>query len=179
MGQNHSWKNKVVYIINKVEDWVKDLQLLSKYAQDDPQAAYVAFTKRLCSRCTHFQRTVPDMSELFEPLENAIRDQLIPALVGREVSDAERQILALPLRHGELGLTDHRETAETEYKHSTQITDIIIVKIYTQKLDLHYNPSDQLYTRHTKSRIRQEQNAKCQNRRDELLGELTPESQNS
>ena len=53
-----------------------------------------------------FQRTVADASELFEPLENAIKDQLIPALVGREVSDAERQILALPLRHGGLGLTD-------------------------------------------------------------------------
>jgi len=39
--------------------------------------------------------------------------QLIPALVGREVSDAERQILALPLRHCGLGLTNHKETAKT------------------------------------------------------------------
>ena len=82
------------------------------------------------------------MSQLFEPLENAIRDQLISAVVGREVSEAERQILALPLRHGGLGLTDHRETAKTEYKHSTQITDELTTKIYTQKLDLDYNPSD-------------------------------------
>jgi len=29
-----------------------------------------------------FQRTVPDASELLETVENAIRDQLIPALVG-------------------------------------------------------------------------------------------------
>ena len=70
---------------------------------------HTAFTKGLSSRWTHFQRTVPDASELFEPLENAIRDELIPALVGREVSDAERQILALPLRHGRLGLTDPRQ----------------------------------------------------------------------
>jgi len=68
-------------IKNKVKDWVKDLQLLSKYTQDDPQAAYSAFTKGLSSRWTHFQRTEPDMSELFEALENAIRDQLIPTLV--------------------------------------------------------------------------------------------------
>ena len=33
------------YIKNKVEGWAKELQLLSKYAQDDPQAAYSAFTK--------------------------------------------------------------------------------------------------------------------------------------
>jgi len=32
------------------------------------------------------------MSELFEPLENTIRDQLIPALIRREVSDTEKQI---------------------------------------------------------------------------------------
>jgi len=55
------------YIKNKVESWVKDLQSISKYSQDDPQAAYTAFTKRLSSRWTHFQRTVPDASELFEP----------------------------------------------------------------------------------------------------------------
>jgi len=42
------------YIKNKVECWVKDLQSLSKYAQDDPQAAYSAFTKGLSSRWTHF-----------------------------------------------------------------------------------------------------------------------------
>ena len=106
-------------IKNKVESGVKDVQSLSKYAQDDPQATYSAFTKGLSSRWTHFQRTVPDASELFEPLENAIRDQLIPALLGREVSDVERQILALPIRHGGLGLIAPRETAKTEYEHST------------------------------------------------------------
>ena len=35
------------YTKNKVESWVKDLQSLSfkSHAQDDPQAAYSAFTK--------------------------------------------------------------------------------------------------------------------------------------
>ena len=37
------------YIKNKVERWVKDVQSLSKYAQDDPQAAYLAFSKGLSS----------------------------------------------------------------------------------------------------------------------------------
>jgi len=72
---------------------------------------------------------VPNASELFEPLENTIRDQLIPALVGQEVSYAERQILALPLRHGGLGLTDRWETVKTEYEHSTQITNKLTAKI--------------------------------------------------
>jgi len=73
---------------------------------------------------------VPDMSELFEPLKNAIRDQLIPTLIGQELRDTERQILlpALPVRHGGLGLTNPQETAKTEYDHSTQITDKLTEK---------------------------------------------------
>jgi len=89
----------------------------------------------------------------------------------------QKDIPAVCLRHDGLGLTDPRETAKTEYEHSTQITDKLTAKIYTQKVDLDYNPSDQLYTKHTKNRIRQEKNAKCQNSCDELLEELTPESQ--
>jgi len=103
---------------------------------------------------------VPDASELFEPLENAIRDQFIPTLVGREVSDAERQTLVRPLRHGGLGLTDPRETAKMEYERSTQITNKLTAKIDTQKLNLDYNPSDQQFTRHIKNRIRQKKNEK-------------------
>jgi len=69
------------YIKNKVEAWVKDLQLLSNYAQHDPQAAYSAFTKELCSRWTYFQRIILDMSRILEPLENTIKHQLIHALL--------------------------------------------------------------------------------------------------
>jgi len=80
---------------------------------------YPVFTKGLCSRWTHFQRTVPDISELFKPLETIIRNQLIAALIGQEVIDAERQFLVLFLRHGGLGLTNYQETAKTEYNYST------------------------------------------------------------
>jgi len=38
------------YTKNKVDGLVKDLQLLSKYAQDDPQAAYSVFAIELSSR---------------------------------------------------------------------------------------------------------------------------------
>jgi len=74
----------------------------------------------------------------------------------RTRGEAKRQILALPLQHGGLGLTDPRETAKTEYKHYTQITDKPTTKIYTQKLDLDYNPSDQLHTTHEKQNTTKE-----------------------
>ena len=54
-----------------------DLNLLSTYAQDNPQAAYSALTKDMSSRWIHFQGTILHMSELFEPLENIIKFLLL------------------------------------------------------------------------------------------------------
>jgi len=116
-------------------------------------------------------------SDLFEPQENTIRDQLIPALIGQEVSYAERQISALLLRHGGLGVTNPQETAKIEYDYPTLITAKLTDQIYNQKLDLEYNFSYQQYTRNMKNRIQQEKNAKCWNTYNKLLEELTPESQ--
>jgi len=99
---------------------------------------------------------------------DTIKEQLILALVGREVSDAKRQIPALPLRHGGLGLTEPRETAKTEYEHSTQITNKLTAKIYIKKLDLDYNPLGQQFTRHMKNRIQQEKR-KMKNAKTSLM----------
>jgi len=71
------------------------------------------------------------------------------------MSDAEKQILALPLRHSGLGLTNPQETAKTEYENSILITTKTTDQIYNQKLDLEYNPSDQQYTRNMNNRIEQ------------------------
>ena len=50
-------------------------------------------------------RTVTGVEELFQPLEDAIRHQFLPTLTGREaLSDTERALLALPARHGGLGI---------------------------------------------------------------------------
>ena len=48
-------------------------------------------------RWTYVQRTISGISMLFQPLEDAIsiRDKLLPAIIGREVSDIERQMLDL------------------------------------------------------------------------------------
>ena len=57
------------------------------------------------------------------PLENEIRRTLIPALVGRQVSDEERQITALPVRFGGLGIKKPEDDCDAEYKASKKITE--------------------------------------------------------
>ena len=52
----------------------------------------------------YFLRTLPDIRDLLEPLENAISHMLIPAITERKCSQLDRNILALPVRLGGLGL---------------------------------------------------------------------------
>ena len=96
------------YVSNKVEKWVQDIEQLSNIAKDEPQSALSSFTRAITHRWTmpcSLQRTMTCTGHLFQPLENVIREKVIPALVGRRISDIERRILALPVRLGGIGLT--------------------------------------------------------------------------
>ena len=85
------------YVSTKVAKWVKDIEDLAKIATYEPQIALSAFTKSICHRWTFVQRTVPQTSNLFQPLEDTIKNVLIPAILGRSVNDIEREILSLRL----------------------------------------------------------------------------------
>ena len=76
---------------------------LAEFARSQPQAGYAAFTFELRHRWTYFMRTLPDIENLLQPLERAISDVLIPSLIGRDCSEAERNLVALPVRMGVLG----------------------------------------------------------------------------
>ena len=107
-GQRHlgavigseNYKNQ--YVSQKVEKWVNDVNNLAQVAVDEPQVALSAFTKSICHRWTYVQRTISNTSTLFTPLENCIRESLIPSIIGRQVSDLERKIISLPVRYGGL-----------------------------------------------------------------------------
>ena len=93
------------------------------FASEDPQSAYAAFTKGIWHRWTYVQRTIPETSKLFEPLETCIQNEFLPSLIGRPVSDVERRILALPPRFGGIGIRDPSKTADLEFSVSCSITN--------------------------------------------------------
>ena len=86
-----SKKFREEYVINKVNAWIQDVEQVAKIAIDEP-----AYTKALCMRWCFLQRTVPNIKN-FAPLEESIREKLIPAIVGKQVTDVERNILSLTL----------------------------------------------------------------------------------
>ena len=126
---------KQQYISTKVSKWVEDVTALADIANDEPQAALSAYTKSICHRWVFVQRTINNISNLFQPLEDCIREKFIPAVVGRPITDHERQIFSLPVRYGGFGIADPTETADREYDASRSVTEGLANQILHQHQD--------------------------------------------
>ena len=66
---------KEEYVREEVATWVEELERLTRIAESQPHAAYAAFTHGLASKWTFLARTVTNISNLFQPLEDAIRQR--------------------------------------------------------------------------------------------------------
>ena len=103
------------YVGRKVEDWVSQVVKLAEFATSQPQACYAAFTFGLRHRWTYLLRTLPDIEDLLEPLERAITDVLIPSITDhRRITPSERDLLALPVRLGGLGIINLTQDADLQ-----------------------------------------------------------------
>ena len=73
---------------------------------------------------------------LFQPLEDAIKNTLIPALCGKQITPLERKMFALPYRHGGMGILNPTEWSQFEYDASKDITSQLSNLIYKQDFDI-------------------------------------------
>ena len=131
-----TYEFKEEFISGLVTEWVQQIKTLADIARIDPHSAYVAFTHGLCHRYTYFMRTIPQISEMIQPLENAIRDHLIPALTEKHFCNViERKLLSLPVRLGGLGIINPCEIADHEFNNSVKLTSTLTNAIIGQKTD--------------------------------------------
>ena len=121
------------YVTEKVGKWTEEIRQLAEIAQSQPHAAYCAYTHGLSSRWTYLSRTIPDISPLLQPLEEAIHQHLIPAITGRpSCSNEERDLLALPVRLGGMGVTNPVAMSLHAFESSTRLTALLVAKILEQ-----------------------------------------------
>ena len=106
------------YVDEKVEEWIKEVTRLSAFEITQPQASYAVYTFGLKHRWTYFLRTLPDIQDLLQPLENAIAKVFLSAITEHECTQLEREILALPVRKGGLGVINPCQEATVEYARS-------------------------------------------------------------
>ena len=75
-------ESTIIYVEEKVEDWISQIVRLAEFAQSHPQASYVAYTFGLRHRWTYFLRTLPNVEDLLKPLERAISNVLADTFNG-------------------------------------------------------------------------------------------------
>ena len=63
------------------------------------------------------------------PLEVVISSKFVPALMGRLVNNDERDLLALPMRLGGLGIVNPQTISDSEFAASEKVTSPIITLI--------------------------------------------------
>ena len=106
-------------------------------------ATYAAFVHGLSSRWTYLSRTIPEVSDLFQSLEDAIHQLFIPSLTGRPpCSKLIRDLLALPVRLGGLGLTNPTDISDDNFQASVKLTAPLVAVIATQDQTLEIDPND-------------------------------------
>ena len=115
---------------------MEDITQLAKIAESEPQAAYAAYIFGLSHRWTYYMRTIEGTKEFLQPVEDAITNLLIPAILGRRISPEDREIISLPVRWGGMGVNNLVESADSEYNKSLEITEPLVELIKAQKLSL-------------------------------------------
>ena len=95
---------------------------LCEIAKTQPQAAYAAYVHGFKHKFTYFLRTIQDISVLLQPIEDIITNQLLPVLLGSDISADERKLFSLPTRLGGLGINNLVKDADSQYATSKSIT---------------------------------------------------------
>ena len=100
-----------------------ELKKLAVFAQTQPQAAYSAYVTGLRGRWAFLCRAMKVPEPMFQPLEDIVKSELIPALTCRaSPGDTLRRLLALPCRLGGLGLINPVSLCQ-QYESSVWMTN--------------------------------------------------------
>ena len=127
---------KDIYINEKINKWVSNIQKLSEIAQSQPHAAYAAYIHGEQHKYNYFTRTIANISDNLQPLDDVINNTFIPALFGDEISDNERDIISLPVKLGGLGIRKVGNNSNHAYETSQKITKPLCKQIHVQSEEL-------------------------------------------
>ena len=111
------------WLAPQITKWTNAIRLLARVATHFPQAAYVGLTRSLQMEWQYLQRVVPGVADSFEPVEKALVDEFLPALLGENVLFAElREVLSLPIKSAGLGISNPMSTASECHRVSKACT---------------------------------------------------------
>ena len=149
------------YVNDLVASWKGELQTLAKIAESQPQAAYSAYIHGFKGKVTYFLRTIPNITAYLEPIEEVLRNEFIPALTGGTLcSDEDREILALPVRLGGLGIEIVGVRCQRKYESSRKVTESLVESVISQQNDFTQTEETVRNIKNTLKKDRRAQNNK-------------------
>ena len=124
------------WIEPQVEQWVAAVEALAKVARRFPQSAYAGFTHCLQGQWAYVSRCVPGVSPLLAPVEGAIQQHLIPALLGSSLEEAAktlkaseadfRRLLGNAVKNGGMAIRDPVASAERARTCSVAASGVLV-----------------------------------------------------
>ncbi|KAL7524012.1 hypothetical protein ACHAXR_000406, partial [Thalassiosira sp. AJA248-18] len=108
------------------------IEALAKVAVKYPQTAYAGFTQSLHAEWQYLCRCVPGVEVHLEPVEVAIREVLIPALLAvkpDEVKDDFRQLLSHGVKQGGINIRNPTAGAERLHQSSLEACESLVASL--------------------------------------------------
>ena len=131
---------KTTFIQAKCVEWIEEIKGLASIAQHEPHLAYAAFVYGSSRRWSFLMRTTPDIAVNLQPIEDKIRNLLIPNMTGHTIrSNLERSLFSLPAKLGGLAIINPVEIADNEYKNSLMANQQLTEHILKQHTSLNTN----------------------------------------
>ena len=122
------------YVAERLEKLKGELQLLSRIANIDPQAAYCCFVKGFKNKFSYMMRTIPKISNLLKSIDDVVTTQFIPAITGGiYVNQEQRRLLSLPVKLGGLAIPIFSDISDNEFSFSVKISENHVNGILAQQ----------------------------------------------
>ena len=158
------------YVADKIKEWDEEIMTLSKIAESYPHTAYTALSCVIIGKWQYLMRTVCDVGEMFQVLENRIANNFIPTLTGREpCSNEERLLLSLPTRHSGLNLPNPVDLAKIQQDASLKVTEPLKKMIISQTTSY-----ERLQVHEIKAELRRQKNEYHQQLASDVRKTLSP-----
>ena len=116
--------------------WINEIEKLTKIAETQPHAAYIAFTKGYRSKFTYYMRTIPSFEDYVELVDEIILDSFLPTLFGKKEKfpNYMKDLFSLTPNQGGLGIPSLKKTSTSQYNASSLLTKPHVDLIMEQKL---------------------------------------------
>ena len=167
-----SSKYKRENVENKIDELINEMRVLSKIATTEPQAAYSCFIRTFKHKPSYIMRTIPDISDQLNQLDELITSEFIPVITGGiRCSDIERKLLSLLSQLGGLGIPIFTEISNQEYEYSLMLSKDLSTRIMKQEIQLSSETDVQNIKRKIKNQKQKKHQAKLENIRSYLTEE--------